>query len=98
MQLMHQLSTETQISMLAADAGNLLILASAQDVGKPSRCVAIHSLNPERRLFEPQGRVPLPPIGCPVPRTATLTQHQPQVHQLFGYKSGVRSQKSSVSR
>ena len=81
-QLMHQLSAETQISMLAADAGALLLLASAQDAGKPTRCVAMHSLNPERGLFEAQGRVPLPPIGCPVPKTATLMQHKPQVQHL----------------
>ena len=78
---MHQLCAETQISMLAADASSLLLLASSQDVGRPTRCVSMHSLNPERGLFEPQGRVPLPPIGCPLPKTATLLQHKPQVRR-----------------
>ena len=82
MQLMHQLSAETRISMLAAEPGSLLLLASAQDAGRPTRCVAMHSLDPEHGLFESRGRVPLPPIGCPVPKTATLMQHKPQVQRL----------------
>ena len=79
MQLMHQLSAETQINMLAADASSLRLLASAQDVGRVTHCVSVHSLNPELGLFEPQGRMPLPPIGCPVPETAPLLQYKPQV-------------------
>lgn len=83
MQLMHQLSAETQISMLAADVSSLRLLASAQDPGRATHCVAMHSLSPELGLFEPQGRVPLPPIGCPVPKSATLLQHKPQVQHVL---------------
>lgn len=79
MQLLHQLGAETHTSMLAADVSNLLLLASAQDKGKPTHCVVMHSLNQALGLFEPQGRVPLPPIGSPVPKATTLMQHKPQV-------------------
>ena len=78
-QIMHQLSADTQTCVLAADVSNLLLLASAQDSGKATRCLAVHSLSPEAGLFEAQGRAPLPPIGSPTPSTAAITLFRPQV-------------------
>ena len=78
-QIMHQLSADTQTCALAADVSNLLLLASAQDPGKATRCLAVHSLSPEAGLFEPQGRAPLPPIGSPTPSAAAINLFRPQV-------------------
>lgn len=60
---MHQLATETLVCAMVPEVGTGLLLASAQDPGRPSGCVALHSLHAETGLFLPRGRLPLPPIG-----------------------------------
>lgn len=79
MQIVHQLAADTEACMLAPDLGSCLLLASARDPGRPTRCLAMHSLSPETGLFAPQGRVPLPPIGSTFPSTAGSNQFKPQV-------------------
>ncbi len=78
-QVMHQLSGDTETCMLAADVSSPLLLASAQDPGKPTRCMAVYSLSPEAGLFKLQGRAPLPPIGSPTPSAAATNLLKPQV-------------------
>ena len=78
-QLMHQLCADTEAAMLAPDLSNRLLLASARDPGKPSRCLALHSLDPELGLFSPQGRISLPPASSTTPSVAGSVPLKPQV-------------------
>ena len=87
-QLMHQLSADTEVAMLAPDLSNQLLLASARDPGKPSRCLALHSLNPELGLFSPQGRISLPPTSSPTPSVAGSGQLKPQVQSSHNPHGG----------
>ena len=99
-QLMHQLCADTEAAMLAPDLSNQLLLASARDPGKPSHCLALHSLNPELGLFSPQGRISLPPASSPTPSMAGSGQLKPQVRsshtQLAAMKSQVRHEPPSL--
>ena len=77
--------------MLAPDLSNQLLLASARDPGKPSRCLALYSLNPELGLFSPQGRISLPPASSPTPSVAGSGQLKPQVRSSAIHWAAMKS-------
>ncbi|CAL8466974.1 g6510 [Coccomyxa elongata] len=86
LQLMHQQTTDTTARNLAPEPRTGLLLAAAQDPGRPSCCISLHSLHAESGLFAPRGRMPLPPIdvaNVPLPSSHSHSQIE-SLHSLGG--------------